>query len=144
MTIKGINDYATAGGISGGEDQNKDYLDDKTRYLYYHFYMGDLVGYDFSGTTGRAESADKLQKAIWMLEGEMTMNESNQFVALANSLVGDSWRTGLESVKVLNLYNADGSKSQDQLTMVPEPGTLLSLGIVLLGLGGVTRRKFKR
>ena len=144
LTIMGINDFATAGGVSGGGDQNKDYLDDKTRYLYYHFYMGDLVGYDFSGPDGRAKSADKLQKAIWMLEGEMAMDASNYFVYMVNSLSGDNWRAGLNSVKVLNLFKADGSKAQDQLTMVPEPGTLLSLGIVLLGLGGVTRRKFKR
>ena len=33
---------------------------------------------------------------------------------------------------------------QDYVIHVPEPGALLSLGIVLLGLGGVTRRRFKR
>ena len=33
---------------------------------------------------------------------------------------------------------------QDYVIHVPEPGALLSLGIVLLGLGGVTRRRFRR
>lgn len=141
LTVNGINDYATAGG--GGSTGGRDYLSDETRYLYYHFYLGDLVGYDYLNPNGRTESADKLQKAIWMLEGEMTEDPNNYYIGVTKSLTGN-WTAGLESVKVLNLLNADKSNSQDQLTMVPEPGALLSLGIVLLGLGGVTRRRFKR
>ena len=34
--------------------------------------------------------------------------------------------------------------NQDYVIRVPEPGTLLSLGIVLIGLGGITRRRFKK
>jgi len=81
-----------------------------------------------------------------MLEGEMTLVSTNYFIDYLNkSVVGSQgWTAGLDSVKVLNLFKPDGSKAQDQLTMVPEPGALLSLGIVLLGLGGVTRRRFKR
>jgi hypothetical protein len=143
LTIKGINDYATAGG--GGATNGMDYLSDETRYLYYHFYRGDLIGYDYSDS-GRVESADALQKAIWMLEEEMDLDDFNPFIYyLKTSVVGSTgWTAGLDSVKVLNLYKPDGSKAQDQLTMVPEPGALISLGIVLLGLGGVTRRRFRR
>jgi len=146
LTIKGINDYATAGGISGGELEGKDYLSDETKYLYYHFYKGDLSGYNYSNPVERVYSANALQEAIWMLEGEMTEDPTNYFIDyLKKSVVGSQgWTAGLDSVKVLNLYKPDGSKAQDQLTMVPEPGALLSLGIVLLGLGGVTRRRFKR
>jgi hypothetical protein len=146
LTIKGINDYATAGGVSGGGSEDKDYLSDETRYLYYHFYKGDLSGYNYSDSIERVNSANTLQEAIWMLEGEMTLVSTNYFIDYLNkSVVGSQgWTAGLDSVKVLNLFKPDGSKAQDQLTMVPEPGALLSLGIVLLGLGGVTRRRFKR
>lgn len=146
LTIKGINDYATAGGVSGGGSEDKDYLSDETRYLYYHFYKGDLSGYNYSDSIERVNSANALQEAIWMLEGEMTLVSTNYFIDYLNkSVVGSQgWTAGLDSVKVLNLFKPDGSKAQDQLTMVPEPGALLSLGIVLLGLGGVTRRRFKR
>ena len=146
LTIKGINDYATAGGVSGGGSEDKDYLSDETRYLYYHFYMGDLSGYNYSDSIERVNSANALQEAIWMLEGEMTLVPKNYFIDYLNkSVVGSQgWAAGLDSVKVLNLFKPDGSKAQDQLTMVPEPGALLSLGIILLGLGGVTRRRFKR
>ncbi len=145
LTIQGISDYATAGGVSGGGSDNKDFLSNETRYLYYHFYVGDLIGYNYSVPTERAKSANALQEAIWMLEGEMNIVSTNYFIDyLEKSVVSTSgWTAGIDSVKVLNLYKADGSKAQDQLTVVPEPGTLLSLGIVLLGLGGITRRRFK-
>jgi hypothetical protein len=146
LKIVGISDYATAGGINGGGSEDKDYLSDETRYLYYHFYMGDLSGYNYSNLDERVYSANALQEAIWMLEGEMTEDPTNYFIDyLKKSVVGtEGWTAGIDSVKVLNLTNPDGSNAQDQLTMVPEPGALLSLGIVLLGLGGVTRRRFKR
>ena len=146
LSIKGINDYATAGG--GGAADGKDYISDETRYLYYHFFIGDLIDYNFNDDSSmamtRVESANALQYAIWMLENEMTYNSANHYIKIVNSAMDiDGWTAGIDRVKVLNLFKADGSNAQDQLTVVPEPGALLSLGIILLGLGGITRRRFK-
>jgi hypothetical protein len=45
-------------------------------------------------------------------------------------------------VVVLNLFSPDGGVRQDQLALVPEPTTLMLLGVGLVGVG-VFRRKTK-
>ena len=149
LIIKGISDYATAGGGGAFIDSDgisKDYLSAETMYLYYHFFIGDLQYYDYNDAALREEDANELQRAIWMLEGEISV-AGNYFIDLVELVKANptsNWTAGIDSVKVLNLFKADGSNAQDQLTVVPEPGALLSLGLVLLGLGGITRRRFKK
>jgi hypothetical protein len=150
LTIKGISDFAEAGG--GGAMNGRDYLSDETRYLYYHYFIGDLQNYDYSDSVLRVQDANALQLAIWYLEEELfeftaTANFDpyyNEYTRLAHEQIIAGNTAGIDRVKVLNLTKNGGAGSQDQLTVVPEPGTLLSLGIFLLGLGGVTRRRFKR
>ena len=143
LTIESISDYATAGG--GGATAGMDYISVQTRYLYYHFFIGDLQYYDYNNAVLREQDANELQRAIWMLEGEISV-AGNYFIDLVEQVKSEptsNWTAGIDRVKVLNLIKSDGSNAQDQLTVVPEPGTLLSLGVVLLGLGGITRRRFK-
>jgi hypothetical protein len=136
--VGGISGEAVLGG-SGGP--HPDPLDPRTAYLYYHFRMGDLTGYDY-GAAGRASSADQLQQAIWYIEQE-NLGVNNAFVALATTAVNTGQWSGLGPVQIINLQYPDGPPAQDQLVLVPEPSTLLLLGAGLLGLGILGRKKFK-
>jgi hypothetical protein len=100
-------------------------------------------------------TATGLQQAIWWLEGEITLTDplANSFL---NGLVPQfisldaakqDAALGLYGVYVLNLTNADGSRAQDQIIMVPTvPDGGLTVMLLGLGVGGLAlfSRKFKQ
>jgi len=132
-----VGDISTEARNGGSGGPSPDPLDEKTAYLFYHFTIGDLSGYDYGA--GRAGSADDLQRAIWFIEQENS-GVYNYFVTLAeNEISGGNW-SGLGNVRVINLTDASGNLKQDQLILIPEPTTMLLLGFGLLGLG-LARRK---
>lgn len=133
LTVAGISDRAIWGGIGPGGDL----LDPKTAYLYTQFRSGTLTGY-----FGNEASANALQLAIWHIEGEWTTALAGLALAFYNDAVLANWQ-GIGNVRVLNLVNASGGLAQDQLVMVPEPSTLLLLGVGLIGLGLLGRKKFR-
>jgi hypothetical protein len=142
---------ADKGGV--GATAHGDPVSVGTAWLYSNFARGQLTGYVY----GSYLSANELQNAIWMLEGEIDVNAGNAFYSLASSTLGTSVLTtdavdGQYGVWAMNLWtaresNGNGGYSysgyvQDQLYYrTPDGG--LTIALVGLALGGlaVLRRR---
>ncbi|MBZ0171242.1 MAG: thioester domain-containing protein [Phycisphaerales bacterium] len=151
-----VNTVAVDGGAGG---PSPDPLDARTAALYAAFVRGTLAHYDFdnsgdggqSGDLDRKMTAAALQAAIWELEEERTIEntESDASVrALANyyvdTLAQQLVNQGLGgSVRVLNMWKANGGNAQDMLVMIPLPSAGALAGLGLAGIA-VRRRRATR
>jgi hypothetical protein len=128
-----INDRA----MMGGNPPNGDPLSVGTAWLYHLFQSQQLTNYDWTPGAGRAVSAALLQNTIWWLEDEVVDPGAgnvfrNMVIAkFGSAALAKADNNGQYDVRVLNLYNLDGSLAQDQLVCAPDGG----LTLILLGIG---------
>lgn len=139
-----ISDVAQNGGGGGGS--GGDPISGITKAIYAEFRRGGdnsfgISGLNIGGGGDLSNLTRAIQNAIWFEEAEIESLPSGLATTVYNWGVSNAANAGLTSnVRVLQLWNLDGSRAQDQLTLIPLPGAGAA-GLAMLGLGAMRRRR---
>jgi hypothetical protein len=144
---------AQAGGYGGG---NPDPISEGTAWLYEAFSNGSLANYSYATATAqdlldRASSGRALQNAIWALEDEQAVDNSNIFIQAVVTQFGDLATAKANysgtTVGVLNPTNPAKAvtdpfyRRQSVLINLPDNGmAVMLLGGSLMLIGAARRR----
>jgi hypothetical protein len=82
------------------------------------------------------------QYAIWQLV-QPTSLFAAPWTGLADTMLADAAKSGFNGVNWFILQNLGEPGQQDFIAKIPEPSTLLLIGLGLVGLAGLSRRRFK-
>ena len=135
--VTSVGDTAYGGGVSGS---GGDMVNNETKWLYAAYMDGNVFGDDVN--------AQKVQNAIWYLEGELKGVAQdwtyilNNYYNKTNAFDNSGW-----TVVAVNLSTAmtGGADIQSQLVgtyaPVPEPATMLLFGTGLIGLAGMAQKR---
>lgn len=131
---------------NGGNGPSGDLISGATKAMYAEFRRGGnntfgISGLNVGGGGDLSNTMRALQNAIWFEEGEIESLPSGLATTIWNWGTANSANAGLaNNVRVLQLWNLDGSRAQDQLTLIPLPSAAAA-GLSLLGVGAMRRRR---
>jgi hypothetical protein len=157
-TVASVADSAVNGGLYGAVN-GADPLSNATKWLYYHFMLKDLEAV----TATTKENDYSMQLAVWFLEDELLFKVAantqyyNEYYAdalaqtyVSKALAAQALNAYTGDVKVMNLveYDAAGNvlyrQSQLVSAPVPEPGTLVLIGVGMFTLAVYGKRRTNR